>query len=260
MDISVALDRMSMDKMQSFLNNKKIEVSFGFLGIRVPQLSWKHTGLEGSLTCDQLDSYIIRAYDREMQVIANSIFSQEWSSVQKGKELLTTARSIRNLVYEKAKNSKYMTSFAIDYNGFNTMNPEIEKFSHKLDQDAKKFPEPEPQEDQFFTFFPGFGPSRVFNVFSDFFDHNHKPQAYTSYTYTNIPNGRHNRSYEQRQVNSEPNFDPYKELGLEHGASSKDIKNKYRELVLKYHPDKNANDPKATEKFQKIQKAYELLK
>lgn len=33
----------------------------------------------------------------------------------------------------------------------------------------------------------------------------------------------------------------------------------YRVLALKWHPDKNGDDPKKTEKFKKLQTAYEVL-
>jgi hypothetical protein len=47
-------------------------------------------------------------------------------------------------------------------------------------------------------------------------------------------------------------------LGLPHSASEADIKKRYRELVLKLHPDVNPS-PHAAEQFQLIQKAYEFL-
>ncbi|MEI8364986.1 MAG: J domain-containing protein [Parachlamydiaceae bacterium] len=54
-------------------------------------------------------------------------------------------------------------------------------------------------------------------------------------------------------------FDPYKELGVTRYASIEEIKKQHRQLVLKHHPDRNLNDPKAIEKFRCIQKAYETL-
>jgi DnaJ-class molecular chaperone len=52
--------------------------------------------------------------------------------------------------------------------------------------------------------------------------------------------------------------DYYNILGVERGCSQEDIKKAYRKLAIKYHPDKN-NSPDATEKFQQIQSAYEIL-
>ncbi|KAJ8610541.1 hypothetical protein CTAYLR_009750 [Chrysophaeum taylorii] len=53
--------------------------------------------------------------------------------------------------------------------------------------------------------------------------------------------------------------DHYKALGVRPTASAADIRSQYRQLAKKYHPDKNPNDPKAAEKFQKIATAYEVL-
>ncbi|KAK7493932.1 hypothetical protein BaRGS_00014814 [Batillaria attramentaria] len=52
--------------------------------------------------------------------------------------------------------------------------------------------------------------------------------------------------------------DYYKILGVKRSASQKDIKKAFRNLALKYHPDKN-KDPDAEKKFVKIAKAYEVL-
>lgn len=47
-------------------------------------------------------------------------------------------------------------------------------------------------------------------------------------------------------------------LELKEGASKKEIKNAYRRLAKKYHPDLNP-DPRATEKFLIVRRAYEAL-
>merc|ERR1719410_1564833 len=52
----------------------------------------------------------------------------------------------------------------------------------------------------------------------------------------------------------------YKILGVKRNASKKEIKKAYRELALKWHPDKNKdNAEEAESKFQDISEAYEVL-
>jgi molecular chaperone DnaJ len=53
--------------------------------------------------------------------------------------------------------------------------------------------------------------------------------------------------------------DFYAVLGVSSTASSDDIKKQYRRLAKKYHPDANANDPKASERFKEISEAYQVL-
>ncbi|MCD6137377.1 MAG: DnaJ domain-containing protein [Deltaproteobacteria bacterium] len=58
--------------------------------------------------------------------------------------------------------------------------------------------------------------------------------------------------------------DPYSILGLQPGASKKEIKQAYKRLVAKYHPDKVQHlgsefQDLAHKKFVAIQKAYETL-
>jgi len=53
--------------------------------------------------------------------------------------------------------------------------------------------------------------------------------------------------------------DYYKILGVERGASPKEIEKAYRKLARKYHPDLNPDDKTAKERFQKVQRAYDVL-
>lgn len=54
--------------------------------------------------------------------------------------------------------------------------------------------------------------------------------------------------------------DYYKLLGIERNADNREIRKSFKKLALILHPDKNNDDPKAHEKFLKINRAYEILK
>ena len=53
--------------------------------------------------------------------------------------------------------------------------------------------------------------------------------------------------------------DPYATLGVARSATEKDIKSAYRTLAKELHPDRNKDNPKASERFSDITKAYDLL-
>jgi molecular chaperone DnaJ len=53
--------------------------------------------------------------------------------------------------------------------------------------------------------------------------------------------------------------DYYEVLGVSKGAEPTEIKKAYRKLALKYHPDKNPDDPSAEDKFKEAAEAYEIL-
>ncbi|MDD5185535.1 MAG: J domain-containing protein [Paludibacter sp.] len=54
-------------------------------------------------------------------------------------------------------------------------------------------------------------------------------------------------------------IDYYKILGLDKSASPKDVKDAYRKLARKYHPDLNPNNKDAKTNFQQINEANEVL-
>jgi len=54
-------------------------------------------------------------------------------------------------------------------------------------------------------------------------------------------------------------IDYYKILGVDKNATDKDIKNAYRKLARKYHPDLNPNDAESNKKFQQLNEANEVL-
>ena len=53
--------------------------------------------------------------------------------------------------------------------------------------------------------------------------------------------------------------DYYKLLGIEKSATPKEIRNAYRKLARKHHPDLNPNDKDAKKNFQQINEANEVL-
>ncbi|MFY9264234.1 MAG: molecular chaperone DnaJ [Solirubrobacterales bacterium] len=53
--------------------------------------------------------------------------------------------------------------------------------------------------------------------------------------------------------------DPYKVLGVAKNASQAEIKKSYRKLARKWHPDQNAGNKEAEERFKEIQEAYDTV-
>lgn len=53
--------------------------------------------------------------------------------------------------------------------------------------------------------------------------------------------------------------DLYSQLGVARGADEADIKKAYRKLAKELHPDRNKDNPKATERFSKVTQAYDIL-
>ncbi|MFC2186972.1 molecular chaperone DnaJ [Peijinzhouia sedimentorum] len=53
--------------------------------------------------------------------------------------------------------------------------------------------------------------------------------------------------------------DYYEILGVDKNASADEIKKAYRKIAIKFHPDKNPDDPTAEDKFKEAAEAYEIL-
>lgn len=53
--------------------------------------------------------------------------------------------------------------------------------------------------------------------------------------------------------------DPYAVLGVAKSASEAEVKKAFRRLAKVHHPDRNANDPKAKERFSELNSAYEIV-
>ncbi len=56
-----------------------------------------------------------------------------------------------------------------------------------------------------------------------------------------------------------PTVDFYEVLGVDRGASPKEIKKAYRKLARKYHPDVNPGDKQAEQHYKELSQAYEVL-
>ena len=54
--------------------------------------------------------------------------------------------------------------------------------------------------------------------------------------------------------------DPYSVLGLGRDATDEEVKQAYRRLAKKYHPDLNPGDQEAARKMQQVNEAYDQIK
>jgi molecular chaperone DnaJ len=53
--------------------------------------------------------------------------------------------------------------------------------------------------------------------------------------------------------------DCYEVLGVDKSASDKEIKKAYKKLAMKYHPDRNPDNPVAENNFREVKSAYEII-
>ena len=53
--------------------------------------------------------------------------------------------------------------------------------------------------------------------------------------------------------------DYYDLLEIDRDAQPSELKKAYRKQAMKYHPDRNADNPEAEERFKAVSQAYEVL-
>src|SRR5207248_10294733 len=63
-----------------------------------------------------------------------------------------------------------------------------------------------------------------------------------------------------RKGNMAKKRDDYEVLGVRRESDDEEIKRAYRQLAMKYHPDRNVGDSEAEEKFKEAVEAYEVLR
>ena len=60
-------------------------------------------------------------------------------------------------------------------------------------------------------------------------------------------------------MNTSNHKDYYEELGVDTNASQQEIKEAYRKMAFQYHPDRNKDDPAASDKMKALNEAYAIL-
>ena len=65
--------------------------------------------------------------------------------------------------------------------------------------------------------------------------------------------------HRKHSKSSSEHLDYYDLLGLNESATTEEVKKAYRKLALKFHPDKNKDNPEAEHMFKLISRAYDVL-
>lgn len=96
--------------------------------------------------------------------------------------------------------------------------------------------------------------------FSDFTAEELLRKARATYNFSEEEEEPQKKRFFNEQERSTPEFEAMAIMGLEPPVDLAVIKERYKMLAKKYHPDLNRNDPKAEELLKSINMAYTILK
>lgn len=96
--------------------------------------------------------------------------------------------------------------------------------------------------------------------FSDYSTEELLRKARATYNFTDEEPAHEKKRYFNEQERNTPEFEALAIMGLEPPIDLAGVKERYKALAKKYHPDLNQNDPKAEELLKSINMAYTILK
>lgn len=102
-------------------------------------------------------------------------------------------------------------------------------------------------------------PTRSFHNYAELKEELQR-KAWQTYTGSEKPRDRNGDSYRKSQISKHsPEFEAMAIMGLEPPIDPAGLKARYKDLVKRYHPDVNRDDPNAEEMLKNINMAYTIL-